>query len=101
MSVAKPYRAGWIEDSYICIRKTDGQLRYKEGAAIGMIARITVANPSAPEIPILDVTNDIGWDYITTEYSGISNRVIYEFELDDEDAEKLQSVVWFFDTLYG
>lgn len=101
MSVAKPYRAGWITDSFISVRKTDGLLRYKEGAAIGLIARITVANSSAPEIPILDVTNDVGWDYISTEYSDISNRVIYEFELDDKDADKLQSVVWFFDTLYG
>ena len=101
MSVAKPYKAGWVKDSFTSVRKTDGQLRYIPGAARGMIARITIHNDKAPEIPNLEVVIHAGWAYLSTDYVQGNERVIYEFELDDEDADKLQSIVWFFDTLYG
>ena len=101
MSVAKPYKAGWIKDSFTSVRKTDGQLCHIPGAACGLIARITVSNDKAPELPNLEVTTHAGWTYLSTNYIQGNGRVIYEFVLDDEDADKLQSIVWFFDTLYG
>lgn len=101
MSVAKPYRSGWIPDSFTSVRKTDGQLRYISGATRGLIARITVLNNKAPELPNLEVVVHAGWTYLSTDYIQGNTTVIYEFELDDEDADKLQSIVWFFDTLYG
>ena len=101
MSVAKPYKAGWIIESFIQIRSTDGLLRHIPGAACGLIARITVANDKAPELPNLQMFEDINWKYLTTEVAVDGLRVIYEFELDDEDADKLRTVVWFMDTLYG
>ena len=90
---------GWITDSFTYLRNTDCVLRYDP--EYEMVARITVLNDDAPEIPNLEFTESICWKYISTDYIPNRARVLYEFALEEKDADKIQQVVFFFDTLYG
>lgn len=91
---------GWIQESFTQLRNTDGMYRCDPGSEY--VARITVKNPDAPELPNLDFVSCIDWMYSTTEYHrDQGERVIYEFIVKDFDDDKLRQVVFFFDTLYG
>lgn len=87
-----------MTESYVAVGTTEGLLRIENGL---MIARITVFNQFAPEIPLLQVTEDVGWKYTETSISVRKFRVLYEFEIPNENHAPLHSIVWFFDTLYG
>ena len=90
---------GWIIDSYTYLRNTECILRYD--LEYEMVARIAVFNEDAPEIPNLEFMESICWRYLSTDYNQNKARVLYEFALEEKDADKIQQVVFFFDTLYG
>ena len=90
---------GWVTDSYTSLRQTDCLLRYDSDYE--MIARITISNEDAPEIPNLEFTESINWTYLSTDMNLERSRVLYEFALEEKDADKITQVVFFFDTLYG
>ena len=90
---------GWITDSYTRLRNTACILRYDPDYE--MVARITVLNEDAPEIPNLEFTESINWTYLSTDLNLPKNSVLYEFALEEKDADKIRQVVFFFDTLYG
>ena len=89
----------WIKDSYTCLRNTECLLRYDP--EYEMIARVTLVNEDAPEIPNLEFTDSINWTYLSTDMNIERTRVLYEFALEERDADKITQVVFFFDTLYG
>ena len=90
---------GWITDSYTCLRNTECTLRYDP--EYEMVARVTVLNEDAPEIPNLEFMESICWRYLSTDLNLPRTRVLYEFALEEKDADKITQVVFFFDTLYG
>ena len=90
---------GWITDSYTRLRNTGCILRYDP--EYEMIAKLTVLNENAPEIPNLEFMESICWRYISTDLTVDRSGVLYEFALEEKDADKIQQVVFFFDTLYG
>ena len=99
VKVNSAYNGWMIPDSFKSYGKTDGQLRIEDGI---LIARITIASDTAPEIPVLQAAEDAGWTYQETLMGVTGQHTIYEFRLDkEENAQALQSIIWFFDTLYG
>ena len=96
------YRSGRVKDSTTFVEKSEGYLEYISGAVCGLKAFIILRSSTAPEIPNLDFTESIHWEYEKTRvHPVIKDMVTYSFVLDDEDADKLQSVLFLFDTLYG
>jgi hypothetical protein len=68
----------------------------------GDIAKITVNNPDAPELPNMEFIEFIGWSYHTTEFHQTTrDKVTYYFFVGDFDEDELRQVVFLFDTLYG
>ena len=89
----------WLVDTYTRLRNTGCILRYDP--EYGMIAKLTVLNENAPEIPNLEFMESICWRYISTDLNVDRSGVLYEFALEEKDADKITQVVFFFDTLYG
>lgn len=90
---------GWPPLSYTSLRNTECTLRYDP--EYEMVAKITVFNEDAPEIPNLEFMESISWSYLSTDLNIDRSKVFYEFALEEKDADKVQQVVFFFDTLYG
>ena len=89
----------WLVDTYTRLRNTGCILRYDP--EYEMIAKLTVLNENAPEIPNLEFMESICWRYLSTDLNLPRTRVLYEFALEEKDADKITQVVFFFDTLYG
>ena len=85
----------------VTIGNTKGTVYFSSQQPYGLRAEISVTNVLAPELPLLQMTDDAGWVYQNTGLSLQQDVVHYTFVLDEKDADKLRSVVWFFDTLYG
>lgn len=90
----------WKPDFYTQTRDTVGKMVYDFDN--GDIAKITVKNPDAPELPNMDFIEEIGWQYHTTEFHQTTrDKVTYYFFVGDFHEEQLRLVVFLFDTLYG
>lgn len=90
----------WKPDYLTQCRETVGKMVYDFDN--GDIAKITVMNPDAPELPNMEFIEHIGWSYHTTEFHQTTrDRVTYYFFVGDFNEEQLRMVVFIFDTLYG
>lgn len=90
----------WKPDYFTQCRETVGKMVYDFDN--GDIAKITVMNPDAPELPNMEFIEHIGWSYHTTEFHETTrDRVTYYFFVGDFNEEQLRMVVFIFDTLYG
>ena len=90
---------GWSPFLYTCLRNTECILRYDPEYEI--VAKVIIFNEDAPEIPNLEFMESISWRYLSTDLNIDRSKVFYEFALEEKDVDKIQQVVFFFDTLYG
>lgn len=87
-----------IPGSTASVGKTSGYLL--KAPTLGFNHGIVIVdNENAPEIPYLQIFEEVNWKYLQTEFVG--KKVRYTFELEDKDSDKLRTVIWFMDTLYG
>lgn len=78
--------------------KTRGQSQFVNGI---WEFRIYIQNVDAPELPRLDLPEELGWTYIGTDYSWIHETTTYVFNLEDNDHNTMDSITFLYDMLYG
>lgn len=93
------YRMGKVADSTVQGNSCSGFMSFATGR--NFLFNLSIRRGDLPEIPSLEILEQVGWSYYDTKFYPESMVTVYRFLLPEEKADQSTMVVQFYDLLYG